>query len=97
VVRAISWPLSDWTASPRPAATVGGPRPRGTPGGTGLGLALVRSIARGHRGEVRVRSALRAGSRFELMLPAMTAAGEGPAGVPAPAQAGEPLGDRRLW
>jgi len=63
----------------------------GIPGGTGLGLALVRSIARGHHGEVRVRSAVGAGSKFELMLPAMTAAGEGPAGVPAPAQAREPL------
>jgi hypothetical protein len=93
VVRAISWPLSDWIASPRLAATAGGLRP----GGTGLGPALVRPIARGHRGEVRVRSAPGAGSRFELMLPAMTAAGEGPAGVPAPAQAGEPLGGRRLW
>jgi len=63
----------------------------GAPGGTGLGLALVRSIARGHRGEVRVLSTLGAGSRFELMLPAITAAGEGPAGGPASAQAIEPV------
>jgi signal transduction histidine kinase len=63
----------------------------GLPGGTGLGLALVRSIARGHRGEVRVHSTLGAGSRFELMLPALTAAAEVPAGVPAPAQAIEPV------
>ena len=97
MVRAISWPLFDWSTSPRLAAAAGRLRPSGAPGGTGPGLALVRSIARGHRGEVRVRSALGAGSKFELMLPAMTAAGEGPAGVPAPAQAGEPLGDRRLW
>jgi signal transduction histidine kinase len=62
--------------------------------GTGLGLAMVRSIAVGHRGEVRVQSSLGAGSRFDLMLPAMTAAGESPAGVPAPAQAGEPGGSR---
>jgi signal transduction histidine kinase len=39
------------------------------PRGTGLGLALVRAIARGHGGEVRVHSAPGAGSRFELMLP----------------------------
>jgi signal transduction histidine kinase len=66
----------------------------GLPGGTGLGLALARSIARGHRGEVRVRSTLGAGSRFELMLPALTAAGEAPADVPAPAQAIEPVANR---
>lgn len=80
-----------------------------TAGGTGLGLALVRSIARGHCGEVRVRSAAGTGSRFDLMLPAMMAAGERPAAVPAtamtaagerpvavrvPARAGEP---RRDW
>jgi signal transduction histidine kinase len=47
-------------------------------GGTGLGLALARSIARGHRGEIRVRSTPGTGSRFDLMLPAMTAAGESP-------------------
>lgn len=66
----------------------------GLPGGTGLGLALARSIARGHRGEVRVRSTLGAGSRFELMLPALTAAGEVPAGVPAPEQTIEPVANR---
>ncbi len=66
----------------------------GLPGGTGLGLALVRSIARGHRGEVRVHSTLGAGSRFELMLPALTAAAEVPAGVPAPEQAIEPVAHR---
>lgn len=37
--------------------------------GTGLGLALVQAIARGHGGEVRVRSALGSGSRFDLLLP----------------------------
>ncbi len=80
----------------------------GTATGTGLGLALVRSIARGHRGEVRVRSTPGTGSRFDLMLPAMMAAGERPAAVPAaamaaaaeppasvpaPAQAGQPCRD----
>ncbi|HUZ54925.1 MAG TPA: HAMP domain-containing sensor histidine kinase [Streptosporangiaceae bacterium] len=37
--------------------------------GTGLGLALVRAVARGHGGEVTVTSALGQGSRFELALP----------------------------
>ena len=42
---------------------------RGGPHGTGLGLALVRAVALGHAGEVSVRSAPGAGSRFELALP----------------------------
>ncbi len=66
----------------------------GLPGGTGLGLALVRSIAQGHGGEVLVRSAPGKGSMFELMLPAMTAAGEGPAGIHAHAGAAESC---RTW
>jgi signal transduction histidine kinase len=37
--------------------------------GTGLGLALVRAVARGHGGEVRAYSAPGRGSRFELVLP----------------------------
>ncbi len=37
--------------------------------GTGLGLALVRAVARGHGGEVTVSSTLGLGSRFELALP----------------------------
>jgi len=43
----------------------------GRPGrrGTGLGLALVRAVARGHGGDVRVRSVLGQGSTFELLLP----------------------------
>ena len=56
--------------------------------GTGLGLALVRSIVRGHRGEVRVHSTPGAGSRFDVMLPAMTAAGERPAAAPAAVMTG---------
>ena len=64
----------------------------GLPGGTGLGLALVRSIAPGHGGEVLVRSAPGKGSMFELMLPAMTAAGEGPASIHAHAGAAESSG-----
>jgi len=42
--------------------------------GTGLGLPLVRAVARGHGGEVRVRSVLGQGSTFELALPAGTRA-----------------------
>ena len=42
--------------------------------GTGLGLALVRAVARAHGGEVRVRSALGEGSEFELVLPVRLAA-----------------------
>jgi signal transduction histidine kinase len=45
------------------------------PRGTGLGLALVLAIARGHGGEVRVHSAPGDGSRFEFLLPLLTAAG----------------------
>jgi hypothetical protein len=44
-------------------------------------------------GEVRVRGTLGTGSRFDLMLPAMIAAGEGPAAAPALAQAGQPRGN----
>jgi two-component system OmpR family sensor kinase len=63
--------------------------------GTGLGLALVRAIARGHGGEVRVRSAPGAGSRFEFMLPVTTPSADGLAQLPEPAQAGDPCGIRQ--
>jgi signal transduction histidine kinase len=49
--------------------------------GTGLGLALVRAVARAHGGEVRVRSAPGAGSEFELALPVRRAA-DGTPGAP---------------
>lgn len=49
-------------------ASFGGPGARGT----GLGLALVRAVAEGHRGEVTVTSTLGEGSQFELVLPART-------------------------
>ncbi len=52
------------------------------PRGTGLGLALVRAITRGHGGEVRVRSTLGDGSKFELMLPAMPELPEAPGAAP---------------
>jgi two-component system OmpR family sensor kinase len=49
--------------------------------GTGLGLALVRAVAHGHGGEVRVHSVEGAGSRFELVLPALPVA-YGPTAAP---------------
>ena len=63
------------------------PSPDGRPG-TGLGLALVSAVMRGHGGEVLVRSTPRRGSTFELLLPAMAAAGGGQPGIPAAALAG---------
>jgi signal transduction histidine kinase len=46
------------------------------PHGTGLGLALVRAVARAHGGEVTVRSGPGKGSDFELLLPWQTRAPE---------------------
>jgi signal transduction histidine kinase len=48
------------------AATSGGPRPRT---GAGLGLAIVRAIAAGHDGTVRLGGAYGQGATFELDLP----------------------------
>jgi signal transduction histidine kinase len=50
--------------------------------GTGLGLPLVRAVARGHGGEVRVRSVAGEGSVFELVLPVITAPGNGQQALP---------------
>jgi signal transduction histidine kinase len=47
---------------------------RGSAGGTGLGLALVREHVRAHGGEVRVIGAPGGGSRFVVDLPAREAA-----------------------
>jgi signal transduction histidine kinase len=41
----------------------------GHPRGTGLGLALVRAVARAHGGDVLVRSLPNHGSEFELLMP----------------------------
>jgi signal transduction histidine kinase len=63
---------------------------RGGPRGTGLGLTLVRAVALGHGGKVRVRSTPGAGSTFELVLP-LTA---GPDGTRGCVPAGSPSGRR---
>ena len=49
------------------------------PRGTGLGLALVRAVARAHGGEVLVRSWPGQGSDFELLLPSPAGSSAGPA------------------
>ncbi len=64
-------------------ATIGGPAARR---GTGLGLALVEAIARGHGGEVNVQSKLGQGSQFTLRVPITAeqqAAGQVEADLPA--------------
>ena len=60
-------------------------------GGTGLGLALVRAIARAHGGDVEVTSAPGTGSESALILPAE------PAGPAEPAQPAVPqvMAERR--
>ena len=45
--------------------------------GTGLGLSLVRAVARGHGGEVQVYSTVGSGSTFAICLPAEPANGLG--------------------
>ena len=39
-------------------------------GGTGLGLAIVKHVAQRHGGELRIESAIGAGARFAIVLPA---------------------------
>ena len=59
--------------------------------GTGLGLALVRAVARAHGGEALVHSTPGHGSEFELVLPVTApAAGLAPAPGPAPDAAAPP-------
>jgi len=57
--------------------------------GTGLGLALVEAIARGHGGHACVRSSLGLGSRFELLIP--VAPGSAEAAFPGVTVASEDL------
>jgi signal transduction histidine kinase len=61
----------------------------GHPRGTGLGLALVRAVARAHGWDVVVRSRPDHGSEFELLLPAPAA----PAPAPQAAAPAEATGD----
>ena len=67
----------------------------GHPRGTGLGLALVRAVARAHGGDVAVRSRLNQGSDFELRLPASTEPSAGPAaGLVAGPAGADAAGDK---
>ena len=60
---------------------------------TGLGLALVRAVARAHGGEALVHSTPGHGSEFELVLPVTApAAGLAPAAGPAPDAGAAPAG-----
>jgi signal transduction histidine kinase len=56
--------------------------------GTGLGLALVDAVARGHGGEARVVSEVGVGSRFELLIPAGAEPAEAAGAEPASVKAG---------
>jgi signal transduction histidine kinase len=66
---------------------------------TGLGLALVRAVARAHGGEALVRSTPGRGSEFELVLPVTAPATDplpgteigAPAGLGGTGEAGEPV------
>jgi signal transduction histidine kinase len=69
--------------------------------GTGLGLALVRAVARAHGGEVQVHSTPGEGSEFALVLPVrppspaprpVAAPGEEMLGTPGAGRAGPPAG-----
>jgi signal transduction histidine kinase len=66
----------------------------GHPRGTGLGLALVRAVARAHGGEVLVRSRPGQGSEFELLLPATSGPPALPPAAPADADDGTLARDR---
>lgn len=58
--------------------------------GTGLGLALVGAIARGHGGDIQVQSVQGEGSRFDLLLPVLAADGSVPGNGVVPGLGGVP-------
>ncbi|MGO8894114.1 MAG: sensor histidine kinase [Streptosporangiaceae bacterium] len=60
--------------------------------GTGLGLALVRAVARAHGGDVLVHSSPGQGSEFEVLLPAPSR----PLALPSAKLAGADAADGRL-
>jgi signal transduction histidine kinase len=64
----------------------------GHPRGTGLGLALVRAVARAHGGEVLVSSRPGQGSEFELLLPGPA----GPLALSSTTPAGTDAADGKL-
>jgi signal transduction histidine kinase len=64
--------------------------------GTGLGLALVRAVARAHGGEVRVRGAPGEGSEFALVLPVCPPAPGPGAAVPDAGLLGTPDAGRAV-
>jgi signal transduction histidine kinase len=64
----------------------------GQNGGTGLGLPLVRAVARAHGGTATVRSAVGKGSEFELTLPALSRPALAAAAPGTPGTPGAPAG-----
>jgi two-component system NtrC family sensor kinase len=62
----------------------------GKANGTGLGLALSRSIVEEHGGSLRYEDAEGGGARFVALLPQPLSAQAAPEGAPRPATAGAP-------